>query len=401
MRAYGSRQKGGMNGKSNCCVTAALAAVLLAMALLGPACGGESEAPVPIDGETAARMERAVEEVLERDGIPGAIVGVWVSERGEWTAAVGIADRGTGQEMSVTDLMRIGGVTKSFTATLVLQLVDEGMLGLEDPLAGFCPWVQNAREVSVRMLLNHTSGIVDDYRNPAFWDIASADPLYVWQPEELVKASMGRDIDAVPGEDFNYSNANYLLLGIIVEQVTGMKLAEAMGKYLFAPLGLSATVFPEGPEIAGPHAHSFISVGDNAGMYDMTSGIDPSITWAAGAIVSNLEDMKVWARALATGELLEEGTQDERLRWVEVPGMEGAGAGYRYGLGILELGGFVGHNGEFSGFQASVFHLPSREASIVVMLNSNINPTGSQDIFTRLAAILFPGEVPEAWLESP
>jgi D-alanyl-D-alanine carboxypeptidase len=367
--------------------------LLLALAVLGPGCGSEPVEP-GFDQATIDGMEQAVREVLNRDAIPGAIVGVWVPGRGEWTAALGLADRETGEEIVATDLMRIGSVTKSFTATLVLQLVDEGLLGLDDPLADFFPWVENAQNVTVRMLLNHTSGIVDDYQNPAFWDIASTDPLYKWQPDELLKASMEMKPGVVLGVDNNYSNANYVLLGMIVEQLTGKKLAEAMEEYIFEPLGLAGTVFPEGPEIVGQHSHSYIAVDANGEMYDMTSGIDPSITWAAGAIISTLEDMKIWAQALATGELLEEKTHEEQLQWVNVPGLEGAGVGYQYGLGILKLGNFIGHNGEFSGFQATAFYLPSRDATVVVLINSNVNPTGSQDIFLGIVSILFPNEVP-------
>jgi len=386
--------KGGRGKRFDVAVAAALTALLLALAVLGPACGGKIETPASFDQATIEEMEQAVRDVLNRDAIPGAIVGVWVPGRGEWTAALGLADRETGEEIRATDLMRIGSVTKAFTATLVLQLVDEGKLGLDDPLADFFPWVENSRNVTVRMLLNHTSGIVDDYASPAFWDIASTDPLYKWQPDELIKASMGTKLGVVLGADNNYSNANYVLLGMIVEQVTGKKLAEAMEEYIFGPLGLSETVFPEGPEFPGEHSHSYVLVGEDGEFLDITSGIDPSITWAAGANISALEDMKVWTRALGTGELLMEDTREERLQWVDVPGLEGAGAGYQYGLGILKLGDFIGHNGEFSGFQASAFYLPSEDATIVVMVNSNANPTGSQDVFLAIAAILFPDEVP-------
>ncbi len=348
-----------------CSVAAALtAALLLALAVLGPACGGKTETPVSFDQATIDAMEQAVRDVLNKDAIPGAIVGAWVPGRGEWTAALGLADRETGEEIVTTDLMRIGSVTKSFTATLVLQLVDEGLLGLDDPLANFFPWVENSQNVTVRMLLNHTSGIIDDYQNPAFWDIASTDPLYKWQPEELVRASMATKPDVVLGADFNYSNANYLLLGMIAEQVTGKKLADAMEEYIFEPLGLADTVFPDNPEFPGEHSHSYVVLGEDGESLEMTSGIDPSMSWAAGANISTVEDMKVWTQALGTGELLTEETQEERLQWVDVPGLEGAGVGYRYGLGILKLGDFIGHNGEFSGFQASAFYLPSEEADL-------------------------------------
>jgi D-alanyl-D-alanine carboxypeptidase len=373
------------------------AVLLLALAVLVPACGEKNPAPAGFDGETIAQLEQAVRAEMEKDGIPGIIAGAWIPGRGEWVTAAGLADKETGEEIGTTDLMRIGSITKSFTGTLVLELVDEGLIGLDDSLAEYFPWVENAQNISVRMLLNHTSGIVDDYENPAFMDIASADPLYRWEPEELVRASLGTYPDAVMGETCIYSNTNYVLLGMIVEQVTGAELAEAMEEYVFEPLGLGDTVFPHGPEIEGEHSHSYIVAGEDGELYDMTSGIDPSITWAAGAIVSTLEDLDVWAEALATGELLEEATHEEQLQWVEMSGTEGAGVGYEYGLGILKLGDFIGHNGEFSGFQASMFYLPSQQAVVVVMLNCNANQTGSQDLFTRIAAILFPDEVPEGW----
>lgn len=391
-------ERGGSEGQGRRCfavVGALTVFILLALAVLVLGCGKKAAAPAEFDGETIGRLDEAVREAMESDGIPGVIAGAWVPGRGEWVTAAGLADRDTGEKIETDDLMRIGSVTKSFTGTLVLELVDEGLIGLDDPLAQYFPWVENAQEITVRMLLNHTSGIVDDYANPAFLDVASADPLYRWDPEELVRASLGTDPEAVRGETCIYSNTNYVLLGMIVEQVTGLELAVAMDEYIFKPLGLDDTVFPSGPEIEGEHSHSYIVA--EGELYDMTSGIDPSITWAAGAIVSALDDLKIWAEALATGELLEEATREEQLQWVEMVGAEGAGVGYEYGLGILKLGSFVGHNGEFSGFQASMFYLPSQQATIVVLFNCNANQTGSQDLFTRIAAILFPGEVPEGW----
>ena len=375
----------------------ALAALLASLAVLGPACAREAPAPAAFDRETVDHLEEAVREILDGDGILGAIVGAWVPGRGEWKAAVGVADTATGEGIETTDLMRIGSVTKTFTATLVLALADRGLLALDGPLSAHLPWVPGAAEITVRMLLNHTSGLVDDYANPAFMDKASADPLHRWQPEELARASLGVDPEAVKGKTSVYSNVNYVLLGMIAERASGMDLAGALREYVLGPLGLGNTFLAEGTEIGGEHSHSYITVGEDGELYDMTSGIDPSITWAAGAVVSSLEDLRVWAEALADGRLLEEATQEQRLEWVDMEGTEGAGVGYRYGLGLLEMGGFVGHNGEFSGYQASVFHLPSRGATIVVLLNCNRNPTGSQDLFTRIAAILSPEEVPEAW----
>jgi D-alanyl-D-alanine carboxypeptidase len=380
-------------------VTGSLTAVLLlALAVLGPACGEKAPAPAGFDREVIDQLDQAVREAMEKDGIPGIIAGARVPGRGEWTTAMGLADRETGEGLETTDLMRIGSVTKSFTATLVLELVDEGGIGLDDPLSAYLPDVPNAGNITVRMLLNHTSGIVDDYAQPAFMDIAAADPLYRWRPEELVAASMGADASAVLGETYNYSNTNYVLLGMIVERVTGMELAAAMERYIFEPLGLSETVFADGPEIAGRHSHSYIMA--EGEMYDMTSGIDPSITWAAGAVISTLEDLEEWTEALATGRLLDEATHAEQLTFVDCPGYEGAGVGYEYGLGVLKIADFLGHNGEFSGFQASAFYLPSREAVIVVLFNCNNNQTGTQDLFARIAAILFPDEVPEAWRDA-
>ena len=372
-----------------------LAALLLVLAASGPACGEKTPPPAAFDQETIDQLEEVLQEALEKDGIPGAIAGVWVPGRGEWVAAAGLADRETGEAMETADLMRIGSVTKSFTATLVLELVDEGLIGLDDALAGYFPWVRDAQDVTVRMLLNHTSGIVDDYSSPAFMDVASADPLYKWQPEELVRASMGVDATATLGETCIYSNTNYVLLGMIAEQASGMPLAEAMEGYIFEPLGMGDSLFPVGPEIEGEHSHSYISV--EGELYDMTSGIDPSITWGAGAIISTAYDLKEWGEALATGELLEDVTHEEQMQFVPMQGYEGAGIGYEYGLGVVKLGNFVGHNGEFSGFQASMFYLPSQQATIVAFFNCNSNPAGSQELFTRIATILFPEEVPEGW----
>lgn len=130
-----------------------------------------------------------------------------------------------------------------------------------------------------------------------------------------MRASLGIDPTALRGESYNYANTNYVLLGMIIEQVSGLELAGAMEKYVFEPLGLADSCFPDGPEFEGEHSHSYMAAGENDELYDMTSGIDPSITWAAGAIISTVEDLKIWAEALATGELIVEATHEEQLQW--------------------------------------------------------------------------------------
>ncbi len=210
------------------------------------------------------------------------------------------------------DKFQIGSVTKSFVGTVALQLVDEGRLGLDDRLSRYVDFVPGGENITVRQLLDMTSGLYSYLDDEALEAKVADNPLKKWSPEELVRTAIAHEPSFSPGEGWQYSNTNTILMGMIVEEVTGNDLEDEVRLRIIEPLGLENTSFPREPGIDPPYAQGY-SYDTDSGEFIEASDIDPSFFWAAGAMVSNLEDLRVWAEALGRGTLISEAMQRERL----------------------------------------------------------------------------------------
>jgi D-alanyl-D-alanine carboxypeptidase len=294
------------------------------------------------------------------------------------------------------DHFRIGSNTKTFTGTVILQLVDEGRLRLDDPVSEYQPEVPNGENITIRQLLDMTSGLFSYTEDEDFNNTLDTEPQKVWEPEELVEIGFSYPPDFSPGDGFQYSNTNTVLLGMIIEQLTGQPLEQAFQERIFVPLGMSNTLLPErsSAAIPDPHPRGYMYQtnvetlntselqGEEAEQADESAGEpndvtdeNPSWGWAAGAAISTLNDMIIWAKADATGALLSSEAQKERLTWVSPPPSPGA----QYGLAIAEFpGGLIGHDGQLPGFNSFVAHNPETGATIVVFTNVFSAPDGSQ-----------------------
>ncbi len=259
----------------------------------------------------------ALEQALDRlvtDGVPGAIA---LQRQGaeEWYAASGVADLKTKEPISATDRFRIGSMTKGFVSTVVLQFAAEQRLSLDDTVQRWLPGVvPNGDAITVRQLMNHTSGLYD-YIDVPFYIQLLREPLTTWQPLELVQRAVAHPPLFAPGTSWSYSNTNYILLGLIVAAIdkapAPLQLASPaleIDRRIVGPLGLSHTSFPlTDPDIHGPHAHGYaIDPLPEWGLPAIldTTRFNPSWAWTAGAIVSTLEDVADFHRALFTGQLL-------------------------------------------------------------------------------------------------
>lgn len=190
-----------------------------------------------------------------------------------------------------------------------------------------------------------------------------------------------------------YSDSNYFLLGLIVQKVTHQTLARVIQDRIINRLHLRDTSYPTTPAIPAPFSRGYFAETPTSPLRDVTLS-NPNIGAGAGAMISTLGDVKVWARALATGALLTRRTQTERLHTVPLGGVPGK-ISLRYGLGILNVNGFIGHNGAILGYGTAMFYLPSAQATFVVEgNNNNLTSTVPTDIFIQLAAYLFPQRFP-------
>lgn len=348
-----------------------------------PDAGDAGAEPAPVRSEECvARDERMAASLAELRG--SRKLGL----------AVQVIDDACGESFSMSGpepiaphaLVRIGSNTKTYVAVVILGLVADGALGLDDRLDLHLSHVHAAfGSVTVRMLLQHTSGIYNYTSAPAFAAALNEDPQRVWQPEELVALAAEEPLTAEPGARFAYTNTGYVLLGMLAEAVGGASIAEQIRARILTPHQLTETFFDGAEPVVGELAPGR----DRAGR-DMTRAYHPSWAWTAGAMVSSLPDLARFFRLLAAGALLSPAMQVE-LR-VGVPTEQ---AGLSYGLGIFDatpkvtgVGDAIGHGGDLPGYHSSSFHFIEENVTIVGIANGD-RLTGN-DVMVRALEVVFP-----------
>ncbi len=326
-----------------------------------------------LDPALVARLDEAIERTRQEAGVPGVTVGLWLPGRGSYVRSSGIANTETGAPMEPGFNQRIGSETKTFTATAVLELVDEGLVGLDDPISAYLDGVPDGEHITVRQLAEMRSGLYSYTFDPDFQQALFTDPTRPFTPQELLGYAFRHPNVFAPGTQFQYSNTNYILLGLLVEKLGRMPLAEFIHQRVVEPAGLQRTLLPQGAEYAEPHAHGYTNQTLTGAVADSTDW-NPSWGWAAGAMVSDLHDLHRWAKVLATGTLLSPATQAQREKFVPVPDFDGGG----YGLGLFRTHGWVGHNGSLPGYESVTMYLPDQGATMVVLINTDILHNGSE-----------------------
>ncbi|MER5770367.1 serine hydrolase domain-containing protein [Streptomyces sp. NPDC001985] len=325
-----------------------------------------------LDASVAERLDTAVQRVMREARVPGVTVGLWAAGKGGYVRSFGVADKAGGAPMEPGLNMRIGSETKTFTVTAVLELVDRGAVGLDDPIERYVEGVPNGDRITLRDLAGMRSGLFNYSMDEDFFRALTSDPERPFTPEELLDYSFKHPVRFQPGAEFEYSNTNAILLGLVVEKAGGMPLNEFIEENVLEPAGLHRTLFPTGAEFPAPHAHGYTDQTASGEVEDATDW-NPSWGWAAGAMISDLGNLRSWARTVATGTLLTPETQAERLRTGPTT-IPGAG----YGLGIFNVRGWIGHNGSLPGYESLTIHLPEEEATLVVLLNTDIVHDGAE-----------------------
>jgi D-alanyl-D-alanine carboxypeptidase len=336
----------------------------------------------PVDDALAQRLDAAINQAMTAAGVPGAIVGIWGPD-GTYTHAFGVADKTTRAPMRTDFYSRIGSVTKTFTITGILQLADQGKLGLDDPIAKYINGVPQGDKITLRQLARMQSGLFNYSASTAFQTALVADPRRPFTPQQLLGYAFAEPNVFPPGEGFLYCNTNTVLLGLVVEKLGGQPLHDYIRDHILTPLGMSHTNFPTDNAFPEPHAQGYTDTTAD-GSETTATDWDPSWGWAAGAMISNLDDMHTWAPALATGRLLTPEMQKQRLQTVGAPGMPVQDG---YGLGIFNLGGWIGHNGSLPGYQTVAVYLPEKQITLVMFTNTDIEYQGSEPSTTLATAI--------------
>ncbi|MFE2537088.1 serine hydrolase domain-containing protein [Streptomyces sp. NPDC059371] len=334
--------------------------------------GEDDSASDSLGPALSARLDKAIADVRKQAGIPGVVVGLWMPGKGNYVRATGVADKTTGKPMSADSYVRIGSETKTFTVTALLELVDRHLVRLDDPVSRYIPGVPNGRRITLRQLAEMRSGLFPYTSDADFEHDLLSDPQRVFTPRELLAYGFKHPNTFAPGAQFEYCNSNLILLGLVVEKVTGHKLRDVIDGRVLRPARLRHTLFPKGNEFPEPHPQGYTDQTLSGEVANSTNW-DPSWAWAAGAMISNLQDLRHWAKVVATGTLLSPETQAQRLKTLPT-GFPGT----TYGLGVFNAGGWIGHNGSLPGYETVTVYLPSKKATLVVMLNTDITYEGQE-----------------------
>jgi D-alanyl-D-alanine carboxypeptidase len=316
-------------------------------------------------------------------GSPGALVLIddGASRR---EAASGLAVLEGRVPLRVNDRFRAGSITKTFVAVVALQLVAEHRLRLGDTVERWLPGlVPGGNRITVRELLGHTSGLADYASDAGFLRRTLNEPRRRWQPRELVRVALAAGAVARPGDRFAYASTNYVLLGLVVERVTGTTIERQLRRTILSPLGLRDTSFASGPRIPGRHAHGY-APSEHDGIINKLATVrdrstaSASWAWAAGAIVSTAPDLSRFFGVLLRGRLL-----PARLLTLMRPP-----PGAPYGLGLAPFrtpcGTAVGHTGNLLGTISAVWSTPDGRRRIVAMTNSYPLAPDAETAFRRL-----------------
>ncbi|MEV6279306.1 serine hydrolase domain-containing protein [Nocardia sp. NPDC051832] len=364
-------------------VVSTIAAALLAASAV-------SNAHAAPDDPDQVALRQALHELVAA-GAAGVQVRVHDNE-GNRVLTAGTARLGTFDPVPADARFRIGSITKTFVATVVLQLVAEARLRLDDPVDQYLPQFGLDRRITVRTILDHTSGLRNAGGQPgprgeSAPSMFGTDPMQTYQPEDMVRFAAGQPLWFEPGTDWYYSNTNYILAGLLIETVTGTPYSRQLQQRIIEPLGLSSTSLPGiSPEIPGPHTTGYRTA-KFLGIplpIDVTA-LNPSFAGAAGEIISTTADLDAFSTALWSGELLPPALLAQMRTVRPIAARFGVERGY--GLGLMELtaGGCagIGNSGDIPGFHSEMYSTADGSRRVAVSVNQGMVDNDDPVAFSR------------------
>ncbi|MEU6890227.1 serine hydrolase domain-containing protein [Streptomyces sp. NPDC046557] len=371
-----------------------------------PSTAAAASAPQPCvgspesEGGQPARIRAAVRQAAQDLHLNSVIFKAVSGDRDVVTGAVGESMTGVPADPAMH--FRSGSVAIAYMATVLLQLVDEGKVSLDDPVSRWLPTLPHASEITLRMLGSSTSGLHDYVTDQKFLTELEAAPFRHWSFSDTVGIATAHPLWYKPGTSWSYSHANFQILGVVLEKITGTRLDRLLTERITTPLGLYGTQNSFTPDIPAPALHAFTS---ERGVYEESSYWNPSWTTAAGAVLtSDICDVARSARAIGSGELL----SAQGLKTLLDPGTVGLGgktdacpadvclkntAAQHFGFGVLVVHDWIVQNPSFSGYAAVQAYLPAQRLSIAVSTTQGPKATEenpAQTIASRIARILAP-----------
>ncbi|MGB5013658.1 MAG: serine hydrolase domain-containing protein [Pyrinomonadaceae bacterium] len=351
--------------------------------------------PVPASSDLRNELQRNLEEWYKAGKFPGATLGVVLADGETMSLAVGYSDRTAKSPMKPTDRMLAGSTGKTFAAATALQLVYEGKIGLDERVEkylGSLPWfsrLPNARDITVRQLLNHTSGLVRYEFKDQFTKDLTANPEKIWKPQELLAYLLDEKPPFDAGKGWDYSDTNYIVLGMIIERVTGRKFYDEAGRRLLKPLKLTNTIPQDRIKLKGVIQGYAGANNPFGGKDEMISNgkfaINPQFEWTGGGYASTSGDLARWAKLIYEGKAFDASLLPQVFDGVAAPML---GRETRYGLCVIirktPAGTSYGHSGFFPGYMTDMMYFPEQRIAIAVQVNTSV----PQDLGKPLGRVL-------------
>ena len=346
---------------------------LLLFLLLLQGCKDIATEPKPTPSQ---RFQSILENHLEAFNAKGVSAAILFQNLDIWSGSSGVSH---GSSAITGDyIFNIGSVTKTFISALCLQLASEGKFTLDDSLHAWLPDYPNIdHSITIRQLLYNTSGVYNISDNVNLWNAVFTNPTKRWTPEDVITAYLNEPY-STPGAGYFYSNTNYILLGLIINEATGSDISAELRDRFFEPLGLNHTFFAVEESLPTNIAHAWFDLSGN-GSYDDMSFISRtgiySVLWTSAAIFSNAEDLAIWSSALFAGHVLDQSSLDQMMNpCCCMPGTTDVGCG----MGIFLIGprnntgtSLIGYTGRTFGYLTSMFYLPDYGISVAVLLNED------------------------------
>jgi len=342
------------------------------------------------------QLQTRLDEWHKAGKFPGATLGVVLANGESFSLAVGYSDASAKTPMRPTDRMLAGSVGKTFAAATALQLVKEGKINLDEKVEKYLggeAWfarLPNAKDITVRQLMNHTSGLVRYEFKDKFTRDLTANPEKRWQPAELVAYLLDEKAPFAAGQGWDYSDTNYIVLGMIIEKVTGKKFYDEANRRLIKPLKLTNTIPQDGLRLAGV-VQGYAGPNNPFGGKDemIQSGkfiINPQFEWTGGGYASTAEDLARWAKMIYEGRAYSPDLLPQVLNGVPAPLL---GKETRYGLGVIirktAAGTSYGHSGFFPGYMTDMMYFPEQKIAVAVQVNTSV----PRDVGKPLSRVLW------------
>jgi D-alanyl-D-alanine carboxypeptidase len=344
------------------------------------------------------KLQTKLDELHKNGKFPGATLGVSLADGQSFGLAVGFSDREAKTAMKPTDLMMQGSVGKTYAAALALQLVKENKINLDEKVEKYLGkevWysrLPNAREITVRQLMNHTSGLVRYEFKPQFLKDLVAQPDKVWKPEEQLAYLFDDKAPFNAGQGWEYSDTNYIVLGMVIEKVTGRKFYDLVAQKFLKPYKLKQT-FPSDSRTIRGLIQGYAGANNPFGGRDavIENGkfiFNPQFEWTGGGYVSTTEDLARWAKLMYEGKSVPPDLLPQMLTGIAAPML---GKDVKYGLGVIirqtPQGTAYGHSGFFPGYVTEMMYFPDKKIALAVQVNTSVPRTTGKPLSVFLTEL--------------